>query len=158
MSSRLSRLQLGFDQSTNMVRRGSPLQQGFYREAGLDGPDLDAAKALAAGQADFGVCTSSILLHPGPTTGTSILLVPRRADNQNVAYWHNCDIAPCRPQFRLRRLSGRGAETPEGPGLTRSGPRHALRTIGSLIGAGRQMRRAIGQAERLLHLEVDRHR
>ena len=102
MSSRLSRLQLGFDQSTNMVRRGSPLQQGFYREAGLDGPDLDAAKALAAGQADFGVCTSSVLLHPGPTTGTSILLVPRRADNQNVAYWHDSDLRRCLLSGRYR--------------------------------------------------------
>src|SRR5229473_7825879 len=33
--------------------------------------------------------------------------------------WHDCDIALCGPQFRLRSLSGRVAETPGGPGLTR---------------------------------------
>src|SRR6266568_6123204 len=30
-----------------------------------------------------------------------------------------CDIVLCPLEFRLRSLSGRGAETPEGPGLTR---------------------------------------
>src|SRR5712691_12315266 len=34
--------------------------------------------------------------------------------------WHDCDIALCGPQFRLRSLSGRVAETPGGPGLTPS--------------------------------------
>src|SRR6266850_5350506 len=43
------------------------LEQGFYRDAGLDvtiregGPDIDAAEAVAGGQADFGVCSSGVL-------------------------------------------------------------------------------------------------
>src|SRR5260370_4494698 len=34
-----------------------------------------------------------------------------------------CDIVLCPLEFRLRSLSGRGAETPEGPGLTPNVPR-----------------------------------
>src|SRR5882762_11742488 len=43
------------------------LEQGFYRDAGLDvtiregGPGIDAAEAVAGGKADYGVCTSSVL-------------------------------------------------------------------------------------------------
>ena len=43
------------------------LEQGFYRDAGLDvsiregGPGIDAAEAVAGGNADFGVCTASVL-------------------------------------------------------------------------------------------------
>jgi class 3 adenylate cyclase/ABC-type nitrate/sulfonate/bicarbonate transport system substrate-binding protein len=44
------------------------LEQGFYRDAGLDveiregGPNVDAMQAVQQGKADFGVCTTSILL------------------------------------------------------------------------------------------------
>ena len=44
------------------------LEKGFYRDAGLDveiregGPGIDAAKDLEDGKADFGVCTTSVLL------------------------------------------------------------------------------------------------
>src|SRR5271165_5247552 len=44
------------------------LEKGFYRDAGLDvqiregGSDMDADRVLADGGADFGVCTSSVLL------------------------------------------------------------------------------------------------
>jgi ABC-type nitrate/sulfonate/bicarbonate transport system substrate-binding protein len=43
-------------------------ERGYYRDAGLDveiregGPDVDAMKAVEGGKADFGVCTTSILL------------------------------------------------------------------------------------------------
>lgn len=43
------------------------LQQGFYRDAGLDvtiregGPDINVAEAVASGKADFGVCNASVL-------------------------------------------------------------------------------------------------
>src|ERR1700745_119688 len=43
------------------------LEQGFYRDAGLDvtiregGPGIDVAETVAGGKADFGVCTSSVL-------------------------------------------------------------------------------------------------
>ena len=35
-----------------------------------------------------------------------------------VHTWHFRDIVLCHLEFRLRRLSGSGAETPRGPGLT----------------------------------------
>jgi class 3 adenylate cyclase/ABC-type nitrate/sulfonate/bicarbonate transport system substrate-binding protein len=43
------------------------LEQGFYRDAGLDvtiregGPDIDVAEAVAGGKADYGVCNASVL-------------------------------------------------------------------------------------------------
>src|SRR5438094_7608800 len=43
------------------------LEQGFYRDAGLDvtiregGPGLDVSEAVAGGTADFGVCSSGVL-------------------------------------------------------------------------------------------------
>src|ERR1700681_3551101 len=43
------------------------LEQGFYRDAGLDvtiregGPDIDVAETVASGKADFGVCNSSVM-------------------------------------------------------------------------------------------------
>src|SRR5882762_7944102 len=43
------------------------LEQGFYRDAGLDvtiregGPGIDVAEAVGSGKSDFGVCTSSVL-------------------------------------------------------------------------------------------------
>ena len=44
------------------------LEQGFYREAGFDveiregGPNVDVAEALGRGDADFGVCTTNVLV------------------------------------------------------------------------------------------------
>jgi ABC-type nitrate/sulfonate/bicarbonate transport system substrate-binding protein len=72
------------------------LEKGFYRDAGLDvkirdgGPDMDADKVLADGGADFGVCTSSVLLDRANGSNlvvlgvifqhsAAIILVPRRA-------------------------------------------------------------------------------
>ncbi len=43
------------------------LEQGFYRDAGLDvtiregGPDIDVSEAVAGGKADFGVCSAGVL-------------------------------------------------------------------------------------------------
>src|SRR6516164_995849 len=72
------------------------LQQGYYRAAGFDvdirpgGPDIDATKAVRDGKAEFGVCTTSVLLakpqDPQITVlgviyqhSPAILLVPSRA-------------------------------------------------------------------------------
>ncbi|MBI2738849.1 MAG: ABC transporter substrate-binding protein [Rhodospirillales bacterium] len=47
------------------------LEQGFYRDAGLDveiregGPNVDALQSVQGGKADFGVCTTSVLLDDG---------------------------------------------------------------------------------------------
>ena len=71
-------------------------EKGFYRDAGLDveiregGPDMDADRVLADGRADFGVCTSSVLLDRANGRNlvvlgvifqhsAAIVLVPRRA-------------------------------------------------------------------------------
>ena len=73
------------------------LEQGFYRDAGLDvtvregGPDIDAAEAVAGGKADFGVCSASVLRDWGAgrrlvvlaaifQRSAAVILVPRRAD------------------------------------------------------------------------------
>ena len=78
------------------------LEQGFYRDAGLDvsiregGPDIDVTEAVATGKADFGVCSANVLRDW--TAGRrlvvlavifqhspAIILVPRRADISNVS-------------------------------------------------------------------------
>jgi len=63
------------------------LEQGFYRDAGLDvtiregGPDIDVSEAVAGGRADFGVCGVSVLREW--TMGRR--LVARRADISSVS-------------------------------------------------------------------------
>ena len=78
------------------------LEQGFYRDAGLDvsiregGPDIDVADTVAAGKADFGVCSANVLrdwtaghrlvvLAAIFQHSPAIILVPRRADISNVS-------------------------------------------------------------------------
>src|SRR6478752_8125788 len=74
----------------------SALEKGFYSDAGFEteiregGPQVDSAKATAAGEADFGVCTASVLLDRAQGRNLIVLgvifqhsaatlLVPRRA-------------------------------------------------------------------------------
>src|SRR5882724_5815996 len=78
------------------------LEQGFYRNAGLDvtiregGPDIDVAEAVAGGTADFGVCSSGVLrdweagrrlvvLAAIFQHSAAVILVARRADIRSVA-------------------------------------------------------------------------
>jgi ABC-type nitrate/sulfonate/bicarbonate transport system substrate-binding protein len=78
------------------------LEQGFYRDAGLDvtiregGPEIDVAKAVADGKADFGVCSASVLrdwaagrrlvvLAAIFQRSAALILVVRRADITSVA-------------------------------------------------------------------------
>src|SRR6267378_286361 len=78
------------------------LEQGFYRDAGLDvtiregGPGIDVAETVAGGKADFGVCTSSVLrdwaagrrlvvLATIFQRSPAVILVARRADISNVS-------------------------------------------------------------------------
>src|SRR5467141_2587399 len=78
------------------------LEQGFYRDAGLDvtiregGPGIDAAEAVASGKADFGVCTASVLrdwtegrrlvvLAAIFQRSPAVILVARRADISSVS-------------------------------------------------------------------------
>jgi class 3 adenylate cyclase/ABC-type nitrate/sulfonate/bicarbonate transport system substrate-binding protein len=78
------------------------LEQGFYRDAGLDvtiregGPGIDVAETVASGKADFGVCSASVLREW--TLGRRlvvlagifqhspvVILVPRRPDISSVS-------------------------------------------------------------------------
>src|SRR6266403_390526 len=78
------------------------LEQGFYRNAGLDvtiregGPGIDAAEAVASSKADFGVCTASVLrdwaagrrlvvLAAIFQRSPAVILVARRADISSVS-------------------------------------------------------------------------
>jgi class 3 adenylate cyclase/ABC-type nitrate/sulfonate/bicarbonate transport system substrate-binding protein len=61
-------LQLKWKHQFQFAGYYAALERGYYRDAGLDveiregGPDVDAMKAVEGGEADFGVCTTSILL------------------------------------------------------------------------------------------------
>ena len=89
-------LQLKWKHQFQFAGYYAALEKGFYREAGFEveiregGPHVDSSRATAAGEADFGVCTSSVLLDR--TQGRNLivlgvifqhsaatLLVPRRA-------------------------------------------------------------------------------
>src|SRR5258705_1395651 len=78
------------------------LEQGFYRNAGLDvtiregGPGIDAAETVASGKADFGVCSAGVLRDWGAgrrlvvlaaifQRSAAVILVARRADISSVA-------------------------------------------------------------------------
>ncbi len=78
------------------------LEQGFYRDAGLDvtiregGPGIDVAETVASSKADFGVCSSSVLrewtvgrrlvvLAAIFQRSPAVILVARRADISNVS-------------------------------------------------------------------------
>src|SRR5450631_801499 len=78
------------------------LEQGFYRDAGLDvtiregGPDIDVSEAVAGGRADFGVCGVSVLrewtmgrrlvvLAAIFQRSPAVILVARRADISSVS-------------------------------------------------------------------------
>jgi len=56
------------------------------------------------------------------------------------AHRAGCDIVLCRLDFRLRRLSGHVAETPRGPGLTRSGHLNRPDLTANCTGVMRGMR------------------
>src|SRR5712672_1896498 len=78
------------------------LEQGLYRDAGLDvtiregGPDIDVSEAVAGGKADFGVCSAGVLRDWGAgrrlvvlaaifQRSAAVILVARRADIRSVA-------------------------------------------------------------------------
>ena len=95
-------LQLKWKHQFQFAGYYAALEQGYYRDAGLDvtiregGPDIDAAEAVAGGRADFGVCSSSVLrewvmghrlvvLAVIFQQSPAIILVPRRADIRSVS-------------------------------------------------------------------------
>ena len=95
-------LQLKWKHQFQFAGYYAALEQGFYRDAGLDvtiregGPDIVVAEAVASGKADFGVCSSSVLrewvmgrhlvvLAVIFQQSPAIILVPRRADIRSVS-------------------------------------------------------------------------
>src|SRR5450631_980920 len=95
-------LQLKWKHQFQFAGYYAALEQGFYRDAGLDvtiregGPGIDVAETVASGKADFGVCNAGILrewtmgrrlvvLAAIFQHSPAIILVPRRADISNVS-------------------------------------------------------------------------
>jgi class 3 adenylate cyclase/ABC-type nitrate/sulfonate/bicarbonate transport system substrate-binding protein len=95
-------LQLKWKHQFQFAGYYAALEQGFYRDAGLDvtiregGPDIDATEMVAAGKADFGVCSAGVLrdwamgrklvvLAAIFQRTPAIILVPRRADISSVS-------------------------------------------------------------------------
>jgi class 3 adenylate cyclase/ABC-type nitrate/sulfonate/bicarbonate transport system substrate-binding protein len=95
-------LQLKWKHQFQFAGYYAALEQGFYRDAGLDvtiregGPGIDVADEVASGKADFGVCSASVLREW--TVGRRlvvlagifqhspvVILVPRRADISSVS-------------------------------------------------------------------------
>src|ERR1700716_1671065 len=95
-------LQLKWKHQFQFAGYYAALEQGFYRNAGLDvtiregGPDIDVAETVASGKADFGGCGSGVLrdwakgrrlvvLAAIFQRSPAIVLVPRRADINSVS-------------------------------------------------------------------------
>src|SRR5258705_6075196 len=95
-------MQLKWKHEVQFVVCYQALEQGFYRDAGLDvtiregGPDIDVSEAVAGGKADFGVCGAGVLRDWGAgrrlvvlaaifQRSAAVILVARRADISSVA-------------------------------------------------------------------------
>jgi class 3 adenylate cyclase/ABC-type nitrate/sulfonate/bicarbonate transport system substrate-binding protein len=95
-------LQLKWKHQFQFAGYYAALEQGFYRDAGLDvtiregGPGIEVAEAVASGSADFGVCSSSVLrewtmgrklvvLAAIFQHSPAVILVARRADISSVS-------------------------------------------------------------------------
>src|SRR5947207_3063851 len=95
-------LQLKWKHQFQFAGHYAALEQGFYRDAGLDvtiregGPGIDVAEAVANGQADFGGCSAGVLREWANgrrlvvlavifQRSPAIILVPRRADISSVS-------------------------------------------------------------------------
>ncbi len=95
-------LQLKWKHQFQFAGYYAALEQGFYRDAGLDvtiregGPGIDVAETVASGKADFGVCNASVLrewsmgrrlvvLAAIFQHSPIVILVPRRADISSVS-------------------------------------------------------------------------
>ena len=72
-------LQLKWKHQFQFAGYYAAIEKGFYRASGLEvdlregGPNIDAGAAVAAGDADFGVCTASVLVKPAERANNVIL-------------------------------------------------------------------------------------
>jgi ABC-type nitrate/sulfonate/bicarbonate transport system substrate-binding protein len=95
-------LQLKWKHQFQFAGYYAALEQGFYRDAGLDvsiregGPGIDVAETIAGRKADFGVCSASVLrdwtagrrlvvLAAIFQRSPAVILVARRADINSVS-------------------------------------------------------------------------
>src|ERR1700731_2661755 len=95
-------LQLKWKHQFQFAGYYAALEQGYYRDAGLDvtiregGPGIDVAETVASGKADFGVCSTSVLrewtmgrrlvvLAAIFQQSPAVILVARRADISSVS-------------------------------------------------------------------------
>ena len=95
-------LQLKWQHQFQFAGYYQALEQGFYRDAGLNvtiregGPGIDVSEAVAGGKADFGICSASVLrdwaagrrlvvLAAVFQRSAAVILVARRADISSVA-------------------------------------------------------------------------
>jgi ABC-type nitrate/sulfonate/bicarbonate transport system substrate-binding protein len=95
-------LQLKWKHQFQFAGYYAALEQGFYRDAGLDvairegGPDINVAETVAGGKADFGVCSASVLREWSMGRrlvalavifqhSPAVILVARRADIRSVS-------------------------------------------------------------------------
>src|SRR5215469_15170634 len=74
-------LQLKWKHQFQFAGYYAAVEKGYYREQGLEveiregGPTIDAGATVAAGGADFGVCTTSVLLDNTKRANTVVLAV-----------------------------------------------------------------------------------
>jgi ABC-type nitrate/sulfonate/bicarbonate transport system substrate-binding protein len=74
-------LQLKWKHQFQFAGYYAAIEEGFYRENGLEveiregGPSVDASATVAAGGADFGVCTNSLLLNKDQRANIIVLAV-----------------------------------------------------------------------------------
>src|SRR4030081_3217164 len=95
-------LQLKWKHQFQFAGYYAALEQGFYRDAGLDvtiregGPGIDVAETVSSGKSDFGVCSASVLrewtaagrlvvLAAIFQRSPAVILVARRADIASVS-------------------------------------------------------------------------
>src|SRR6266568_6516846 len=65
------------------------------------------------------------------------------AGSRDVAFWHICDLWRRLHEGRLRRLSGRVATAPRGPGLTQLGHRPPTQCSLFKLGRAKRARRSV---------------
>jgi class 3 adenylate cyclase/ABC-type nitrate/sulfonate/bicarbonate transport system substrate-binding protein len=89
-------------------------EQGYYREAGLDvevregGPAIDSVEALEQGKADFGICTTNVLLRK-PDQPKLVVL--------GVIFQHSPAVILMLSRAHVRSLSGlKGRRLMDAPG------------------------------------------
>ena len=138
-------LQLKWKHQFQFAGYYAAIEKGFYRENGLEveiregGPSVDASATVAAGGADFGVCTNSLLLNKDQRTNNvvlavifqhsaAVILTPHRSGIRSVSELkgHSLMDAPDSDDIAAM-LKHEGVDYASLPRVTNDGnPRHLL--------------------------------